>query len=127
MSSEQAVIDQSMSQVEINEMSDIIKPMSMKKDFENKAFELEDLSQNNDQQKQAQSSQNLFDRIQRPGSMYSIRSSASGTSRSSVNSTSGRVRCPNLRLQKFFSYSGVKFLFYKIRNRMTLEISFIYL
>ncbi|CAF0710212.1 unnamed protein product [Brachionus calyciflorus] len=67
------------------------------KTFENKAFELEDIKMDD---------KNPFNREERPGSMYSVRSSASTTSRSSVNCQSGRVRCPNLRLQKFFSYNS---------------------
>lgn len=34
----------------------------------------------------------------------SIRSSASRASRTSVNCTNGRVKCPNLRMKKFYSY-----------------------
>ena len=77
-------------------------------DFENKAFELEDIKLNNSKQMLtgAEQSTNPFDRAVRPGSMYSIRTNASGTSRSSVNCTTGRIRCPNIRLKKFFSYSS---------------------
>lgn len=50
---------------------------------------------------------NPFRREDRPGSMYSVRTNASTTSRSSVNCTTGAVRCPNMRLRQFFSYSTV--------------------
>ena len=73
-------------------------------EYDNKAFELEDVDITTNAQN------NPFDRTQRPGSMMSIRSSASTTSRSSVNCTTGRVRCPNLRLKKFFSYKPVSWI-----------------
>lgn len=44
----------------------------------------------------------------RPGSMISIGTKSSASSRSSVNCTTGKVKCPNFRLQKFFSYKPVK-------------------
>ena len=69
-------------------------------DFDNKAFESEDVVNTNP-------NDNPFDRMVRPGSMMSIRSTTSKTSRSSVNCTNGRVKCPNFRLQKFFSYKQV--------------------
>ena len=34
----------------------------------------------------------------------SIKSTTSKTSRTSVNCTTGRVRCPNLRMKRFYSY-----------------------
>lgn len=50
---------------------------------------------------------NQFSR-DRPGSMISIGTKSSTSSRSSVNCTTGKVKCPNFRLQKFFSYKPVK-------------------
>ena len=50
---------------------------------------------------------NPFDRTERPGSMISVQSNASTSSRSSVNCATGRIRCPNMRLKKFFSYKSV--------------------
>lgn len=70
-------------------------------DYDNKAFELEDVNVG------VESNSNPFNRMERPGSMMSIRSTTSRTSKTSVNCTSGRVRCPNMRLQKFFSYNEV--------------------
>jgi hypothetical protein len=40
----------------------------------------------------------------RPGSSTSFKSIKSTTSRSSVNCTTGSVRCPDTRLTKFYSY-----------------------
>lgn len=46
----------------------------------------------------------------RPGSMMSIRSHNSTSSRSTVNCSSGKVRCPNIRLQKFYAYKPVNLI-----------------
>jgi hypothetical protein len=43
----------------------------------------------------------------RPGTTTSIRSTMSTSSRSSVNCSTGVVKCPNLRLTKFFSYKVI--------------------
>lgn len=80
---------------EKQESYDTLAPI--KGNFDNKAFELEDVDIHSNQK-------NPFDRTERPGSMMSIRSNASTSSRSSINCTSGRIRCPNMRLNKFFSY-----------------------
>jgi len=68
-------------------------------DYDNKAFELEDVDINAKNE-----SASNFNRTDRPGSMMSIRSTTSRSSRTSVNCTTGRVRCPNLRMKKFYSY-----------------------
>jgi len=83
--------------LEEQELQDKIQPI--KGNYDNKAFELEDVDINSKNDKNSN-----FSRIDRPGSMMSIRSTTSRSSRSSVNCTTGRVRCPNLRLQKFYAY-----------------------
>lgn len=69
---------------------------SISNHFDNKAFELEDTV--------LEEHVNPFSRQDRPGSMMSIKTIASNVSRSSVNCASGRVKCPNSRLNKFISY-----------------------
>lgn len=88
-------------QHEASESYDSLGPIKEKKDFDNKAFELEDIDITNGKK-------NPFDRTERPGSMISVKSNASTTSRSSVNCTTGRMRCPNMRLKKFFSYKPIE-------------------
>ncbi|RNA26818.1 tumor p63-regulated protein 1 [Brachionus plicatilis] len=83
--------------VHFNSNSSETKIQMEPKTFENKAFEHEDESLDKT---------NPFRREDRPGSMYSVRTNASTTSRSSVNCTSGAIRCPNMRLKQFFSYSS---------------------
>jgi hypothetical protein len=82
-----------------SESYDSLGPINETKFNDNKAFEMEDIDiESNIDSKKS------FDRQARPGSMMSIKSSASTTSRSSMNCTTGRVRCPNIRLKRFFSY-----------------------
>ena len=84
--------DATISNIEIAEIKDSIMPLET--NFDNKAFELEDIHID----------KNYFNRQERPGTMMSMTSMTSKTSRSSINCANGSVRCPNLRLKRFFSY-----------------------
>lgn len=88
-------------------ISTLILFFKEKTDFDNKAFELEDIDITN-----LKNQKNPFDRTERPGSMISVKSNASTSSRSSVNCATGRIRCPNMRLKKFFSYKSVIYYFF---------------
>lgn len=95
--------------IEITEIKDSIMPLETRKDFDNKAFELEDLNLGSSPKDE----KNYFNRQERPGTMMSMTSITSKTSRSSINCASGSVRCPNLRLKKFYSYNKENGGFYK--------------
>ncbi len=101
-----AAADATISNIEIAEIKDIIMPLESRSDSssafegrENKAFELEDIDFEKNPTK------NYFNRQERPGTMMSMTSMNSKTSRSSINCATGYVKCPNLRLKKFFSYN----------------------
>lgn len=79
---------------------DFLTNLYILSDFDNKGFEMEETIPS--------TSSNQFTR-DRPGSMMSIKSNASTSSRSSVNCTTGKIKCPNFRMQKFFAYKPVYF------------------
>jgi len=99
-------VDTTIPNIEIAEIKDIIMPLEV--NFDNKAFELEDLSFDSNPVEK-----NYFNRQTRPGTMMSMTSMTSKSSRSSVNCVSGRVKCPNLRLSKFFAYNKQEGGFFK--------------
>lgn len=84
--------------LQIESLEDKILPVAA--NYDNKAFEMEEVNIGASDK----FPKNYFNRETRPGTMMSMSSMISKSSRASVNCTSGRVKCPDMRLNKFFSY-----------------------